>query len=70
MTPIPNLNNLIKAIECEEWRPSVCKRCEYGYYDDNGDNGIWTCNENKKIEETLFYLKLIKHLIEEKNDTL
>ncbi len=62
---IPNLNNLIKAIECEEWHPSVCKRCDYGYLDDHGDNSIWTCNEEKVKEETLFYLKLYQYLIKE-----
>lgn len=60
---VPNLDNLIKALECEEWRPSICKRCTYGFLDDHGDTPIWACNEEKIKEESLFYLKLYQHLI-------
>lgn len=64
---IPNLDNLIKALECEEWRPSVCKQCIYGFLDDHGDYPIWTCDEERKNKEALFYLKLYRYLIEENN---
>ena len=62
---IPKLDNLITALECEEWRPSICKKCKYGYLDNNGDNAIWSCNEEKIKEKTLFYLKLYQYLIKE-----
>lgn len=61
---VPNLNDLIKAIECEEWRPSKCKVCSYGYLDDHGDTPVWTCDEARLKEESLFYLKLYQYLIE------
>ena len=56
---IANLNNVIKALECDEWRPSVCKLCEYGYLDDHGDSPTWTCNEERKINEALFFFKTL-----------
>lgn len=65
---IPNLNDVIKALECEEWKSSVCKKCIYGLLDDHGDYPIWTCNEDKKINEALFYLKLYQKLIKEKEN--
>lgn len=65
MSVIPNLNRLIEAIECDEWRPSICSKCEYGYLDTSSDHPIWTCNEIKITEEVLFYLKIYQHLIEE-----
>ena len=63
MSTIPDLNRLIKAIECEEWRSSICSKCEYSYIDDSGDHPIQTCNVEKIKEETLFYLKLYQYLI-------
>ena len=38
---IPNLDNLIKAIECDAW-PKQCKKCPYNYqyWDDSGDYGF------------------------------
>ena len=73
MSAIPDLNKLIKAIECEEWKSSVCSKCEYSYIDDSGDHPIQdhpiqSCNEEKIKEETLFYLKLYQYLIEGKNN--
>lgn len=65
---IPNLNEVIKALDCEEWRPSVCKQCVYGFLDDHGDNPIWACDRQRVIEESLFYLKLYQHLIKENNN--
>lgn len=62
---IPRLNDVIKALECEEWRPSVCKKCMYGFLDDHGDNPTWSCDEIRIHEETLFWLKLYQHLINE-----
>jgi hypothetical protein len=67
---IPNLNNLINAIECEGIFYNGCKRCPYGYqyWDDSGDNGIWTCDEAKKERDILFYLKLYQYLIKEQSN--
>lgn len=67
---IPDLNNLIKALECEEWRSEVCKTCRYGYQylDDHGDNSIWICNESKLLDDALFYLKLYQYLIKEQKN--
>ena len=62
---IPRLNDVIKALECEEWRPSVCKNCIYGFLDDHGDNPIWSSKEEKIKEDASFLLKIYQHLIEE-----
>lgn len=64
---IPNLDNLIHAIECEGIFYNGCKRCPFGYHhwDDSGDNGMWCCDEAKITEDTLFYLKLYQYLIKE-----
>lgn len=70
MSVIPNLDNLIKAIECEEWKPSICEYCQYNYQylDDSGDHAFWFCDEEKKINDALFYLKLYQHLIKEQEN--
>lgn len=68
MSAIPDLNKLIKAIECEGWRSFDCSKCKYSYIDDHGDHPIQSCNEEKIKEETLFYLKLYQYLIEGKNN--
>lgn len=65
---MPNLDNLIKALECDEWRPNVCQLCEYGYLDDHGDYPYWTCYEERKINEALFFLKLYQYLIKEQEN--
>ena len=68
---VPDLDNLISALECENWRPSICEICPYNYQylDDTGDNSpFWACDENKKLNDALFYLKLYKYLIKEKNN--
>lgn len=69
---IPDLDNLINAIECQDWHPSNCKNCPYNYqiFDDVGDCSFWTCDEGKISRNTLFYLKLYQYLIQEekKND--
>lgn len=65
---IPKLNNIIKALDCDEWRPSVCKNCLYGYYDTSGDSPIWKCNEEQIKAEALFYLKLYQYLIKEEQN--
>lgn len=64
---IPNLNNLIQAIECDDWSSSKCEHCPWGYqhWDDSGDHGFWWCDENKLFEDALFYLKLYQYLIQE-----
>ena len=72
---IPNLNNLIHAIECEGWTKSECKNCPYNYqyWDDSGDSAFWWCDEDKIMEDALFYLKIYQRLIEEgdiKNDKM
>lgn len=66
---IPNLDNLIKVMECEAW-PKQCEHCPYGYqyWDDSGDNGFWWCDENKVIADALFYLKLYQYLIKEQEN--
>ena len=66
---IPNLNNLINAMECNNWIKSRCEFCPYGYqyYDDRGDSAFWFCDEDKILEHAHFYLKLYQHLIEEQN---
>ena len=65
---IPNLENLIA--ECDKWNSLYCKQCPYNYeyLDTSGDNSFWTCNEEKKWEDVLFYLKLYQHLIGENKD--
>ena len=66
---IPNLDNLIKALECDLW-PKQCEHCPYGYqkWDDNGDYPDWWCDDIRKDEEVLFYLKLFQHLIKEQEN--
>ena len=61
---IPNLDILIKVLEC---LGQNCRECPYGYsyYDDNGDYGFWTCDTMRVEEESLFFLKLYQHLIKE-----
>lgn len=61
----PNLDNLIKAIECDAWTFNKCKECPYNYqhWDDSGDYGFWCCDEERKWNDALFYLKLYQHLI-------
>lgn len=68
---IPNLNNLIKAFDCNYFHcPTQHRYCPYGYnkWDDSGDNPFWTCDEDKMIEDAVFYLKLYQKLIEEQNN--
>lgn len=64
---MPELDKLIKSLECEEWDEVICKRCPYGYghLDQSGDYWFWTCDEEKRYEHILFYLKLYQYLIEE-----
>lgn len=64
---IPNLDNLIKAIKCDIWSGPYCENCpyKYGYLDDSGDHPYWTCNEEKKWNDALFYLSLYQYLIKE-----
>ena len=61
---MPNLKTLIAVLEC---LGRDCKKCPYGYgfYDDSGDSGFWTCDTMRVEEESLFFLKLYQHLIEE-----
>lgn len=70
MSNIPNLNNLIKAIECAEYKETICKQCPYNYqyFDEHGDYSFWTCDEEKIKEHSLFYLKLYQYLIKEKEN--
>ena len=67
MKDIPELSQVIRAFECEEWRPSACKTCAYGYLDDHGDTPIWACDEIRIHEEVLFYLKIYQYLIEQQD---
>ena len=66
---IPNLDNLIKALKCDLW-PKQCKNCpyDYNYWDDSGDYGFWCCDDIRKDEEVLFYLKLYQYLIKEQEN--
>ena len=69
---IPNLDNLINAIDCYWNTFDRCEKCPSGfnYLDDSGDYAFWSCDQWKMTEETLFFLKLYKYLVEEnKNDT-
>lgn len=67
---IPDLDNLIKAIECDKWTGPYCENCpyNYGHLDTSGDHYFWTCNEEKKWEDALFYLKLYQYLIKEQEN--
>ena len=66
---MPDLKTLIAVIECPGYSHN-CKKCPYGYgfYDDSGDYGFWTCDTMRVEEESLFFLKLYQHLIEEKEN--
>ena len=70
MNNIPNLDNVISAMECEGTFKNLCKHCpyDYQYWDDSGDYGFWWCDENKVWGHALFYLKLYQYLIKEKNN--
>ena len=59
---LDKLDNLIHAIECENWHPLKCEHCPYGYqyWDDSGDHGFWFHNDEKVLEDTLYYLKFLK----------
>ncbi len=67
MKDIPELSQVINALECEEWRPSVCKSCIYGYLNDHGDTPTWTCDEERIKQEALFYLKIYQYLIKQQD---
>ena len=70
MNNISNLDNLIKAMECEGQFKNKCRNCpyDYQYWDDSSDYPNWWCNENKILEDALFYLKLYQYLIKEKEN--
>lgn len=57
----PNLDNLIHAIECKVWGTSQCEHCPYGYqhWDDSGDYGFWFHDDEKVLNDALFFLKQI-----------
>ena len=63
---IPELDNLIKAMQCEGWLKSQCEHCPLNYQklDDCGDHPFWWCDEDKILENALFYLKIYQHLIQ------
>ena len=62
---MPDLDTLLKVIQCDLWVD--CKKCPYGYqyWDESGDYGYWRCNENRVLEETVFFLSLYQKLIQE-----
>ena len=70
MIEIPNLDNVINALQCEGCFKHQCEHCPYGYshLDDRGDNSFWWCNEEKVLEDALFYLKLYQYLIKEQSN--
>lgn len=61
---MPDLEKLIGAIECGNWSSSECKHCpfDYQYYDDSGDTAFWCCDEDKKLEDALAFLKIIERI--------
>ena len=65
---ITSLSDVIKALRCEEWRPSVCQKCHYGFLDDHGDYPIWSCNEVQLKEDAIFWLELYQYVINEANN--
>ena len=68
MENIPDLNNLIAAMECDG--KYECENCPYGYqyWDDHYDYPSWACDENRMFYYALFYLKLYQHLINEEQN--
>ena len=62
---MPDLENLIKAMECSNWHESICENCPYGYghIDDSGDHAFWCCDDDKVYNDAISWLKLIQHLI-------
>lgn len=68
MDTIPDLEQVIRAFTCQEWRSSICKKCDYKFWDDHGDYPDWACDEERIKEEVLFYLKLYQYLIKEKEN--
>lgn len=67
---IPNLDNIIAALECDNWAPHHCQHCPYDYqfWDDSRDTAYYTCNQDTIIEDALFYLKLYQYLIKEQEN--
>ena len=68
MNDIPDLDNLIKALICNDWCYfNKCEECPYGYgyLDTRGDYPSWGCDEMKLNQDSLFYLKLYQYLINE-----
>ena len=67
---IPDLNNLINAIECNNWDESKCEKCPYNYQylDCSGDYPFWSCSEEKLRTDTLFFLKLYRYLIDKNKE--
>ena len=67
---IPNLDNLIDALKCDNWAPRHCQNCPFGYsyLDESGDTSFWTCDEEKKLEDSLFYLSVYQYLIKEQEN--
>ena len=63
-----SISNVLKAYECSDsFYKHDCKNCPYGYgyYDDSGDNGYWTCDFDL-ISKTMYqWLSIFQHLSEE-----
>lgn len=70
---IPELNNLIKAIECNKAQNNTfdcdCQHCQFGYnyVDDISDVQFYACDEVRLFDDALHYLKLYQYLAEGKN---
>ena len=67
---LPVLNDVIEALECEGiWR-GQCATCPYNYqyWDDSGDNGFWSCDEEHIKKDATFFLRLYKLLINEEQN--
>lgn len=63
---MPNLDNLIKAIDYEGWLHHQCDHCPYGYqkWDDSGDHAFWWHDDEKVLADCLVFLKELKALKE------
>ena len=64
-----NLDRLIAAIQCPEWKQSVCKACPYDYQIELTDeenrprHSYYDCNRVKMLDDALFYLEELKRRI-------
>ena len=63
-----SLDQVIAAYECyDNLDKSPCNKCPYGYgfWDDNYDYPIWTCDNERLEHDMLGYLKIYQYLVKE-----